>query len=100
MMTPTCAGIRNSGRGAERGWVAGSVGMAGPPGPWRRMCRLNLHDFLFLSGKNLVDVGDRRIRCLLHQVGVGAAVVLRHHPVLLELLEQVHAVPADVPDGD
>src|SRR5690606_12847335 len=77
---------------------AGSLDIDALPGALAG--NLDLHDFLFLDGENAVNLGNRRIRGLLHLLAVLAALVLADVPVLLELLEKVHAVPADVPDRD
>src|SRR3546814_2377958 len=57
-------------------------------------------DFLFLCTRGFVDVGDHRIGQLLH-FGLGAlALVLADFLLVLVLLQRVHAVAADVADGD
>src|SRR3546814_1646108 len=57
-------------------------------------------NFLFLRARRRVDVGDRRVGQLL-TVGFGAlALVLADFLLILAGLQIVHAVAADVADGD
>src|SRR5690606_39155860 len=60
----------------------------------------DLHYFLFLDGEYTVDLGDSRVGGVLHLLAKLAALVLADIPVLLELLEKIHAVPPDVAHGD
>src|SRR5438270_9255029 len=61
---------------------------------------LDGEDFFFLGGQQLVDLGDRAVGRLLDLVGVTFLIVLRHLVILLELLQNVEAVAADVTRGD
>src|SRR5712671_5059045 len=61
---------------------------------------LNLHDFRFLIGKQVVDGADHLIGKLLHLIGALAVIVLAHVAVFLRLLEKVHAVTTDMAHGD
>ena len=62
--------------------------------------RSDLHDFLFFLGERVVDQLDVLVGQLLHLVGALAVLVLGNLVVLLELLERLHAVAADVTHGD
>ncbi len=48
---------------------------------------LDLHDFLFLLGQNLVDLDDRVVGHLLDLVGLNTAFILADIPILLGLLK-------------
>ncbi len=58
---------------------------------------LDLHDFSFLVGKQMVNGADHLIRQLLNLVGALALIVLADASVLLGLLQKIHAIAADVP---
>src|SRR3712207_3244977 len=61
---------------------------------------LDLHNLFFLSGEKRIDLADRLIGRLLDLLFLAPLLVLAHGAVLLQLLEQVDAVPSHVPDGD
>src|SRR3546814_19151647 len=56
--------------------------------------------FLFLGGRGGVDVGDRRVGQLLDLGIRPLAIILADCLFILVLLQIVHAVAADVADGD
>src|SRR3984893_5380142 len=61
---------------------------------------LNGEDFLFLGREQLIDLGDHPVGCLLHVVGETLLIVLGNLVVLLELLDGVEAIAADMTDRD
>src|SRR5216110_2942753 len=61
---------------------------------------LNGKDFLFLRRQQLVDLGNHAVGGLLHIIGQALLVVFGYLVVLLELLDGIEPVAADVPDGD
>src|SRR5690349_6683062 len=85
MMMATCAGASDRSGPSVAGAAALDMEAA-----------LNSQDFFFLGGQQLVDLGDGAVGRLLHLVGVTLLIVLRHLVILLELLQDVQAVTADV----
>src|SRR5262245_47913663 len=61
---------------------------------------LDGENFFFLGRQQLIDLRDRPVGRLLHVTGQAFLVVFRHLVILLELLEDVETVAADVPHGD
>src|SRR6266702_6950705 len=61
---------------------------------------LNGKDFLFLCCQQLIDLGNHRVGRLLHVIGQALLVVFGDLVVLLQLLDRIKPVAADVPDGD
>src|SRR5229473_3453149 len=61
---------------------------------------LDGEDFLFLGREQLIDLGDHPVGCLLHIVGKTFLIVFRDLVVLLELLDSVEAIAADMADRD
>src|SRR5690349_6487275 len=66
----------------------------------RNQTALDLHDFLFLARKHLIDLGDMRVGDLLDFAGLTLLVVLADGLVLELLLQGVDAVAPHVSDGD
>src|SRR6266436_9097430 len=63
-------------------------------------CTLNGEDFLFLGREQLIDLGNHAVGCLLHVGGKTLLVVLGNLVVLLELLDDVETIAADVAHRD
>src|SRR4051794_15733799 len=61
--------------------------------------RSYLLDLDFLAGQYLIDLFDQPVGQLLHLGGVLMVVVLAHLAVLVELLEQVHALAPHIAHG-
>src|SRR5207247_6569306 len=61
---------------------------------------LDGEDFFFLGRKQLIDLGDRSIGRLLHVIGQTFLVVLGNLVILLEFLDHIQAIAADMPDRD
>src|SRR5690349_14243351 len=79
------------------GW-AGSVVIAMAPSP---PCPASdVHDLFFLRRQVLVDLCDRLVGRLLDLAGLAVEVVLADVVVLLELLQEVEPVAADMACGD
>src|SRR6478752_6418543 len=89
MMMATCAGASDRSGPSVTGAAALDMGAA-----------LDGEDFFFLGSQQLVDLGDGAVGRLLHLVGVTLLIVLRHLVILLELLQHIEAVAADVAGGD
>src|SRR3712207_5892296 len=88
MMIGPCAGTRAGGpsglaRGrADRFWSPLMIRSGSLP------ARSDLHDFLLLSGENLIDLLDGLVGCLLDLVALALLVVLADGVILFELLEE------------
>src|SRR4029078_6275179 len=78
MMIATCAGVA-------------MVSLSGRCAP-----TLNLHDFSFLIGKQVIDGADGLVGQLLDLIGALALIVLADVAVLFRFLQEVHAVAADM----
>src|SRR5438270_10300022 len=89
MMMATCAGASDLSGPSVTGAAALDMKAA-----------LDREDFFFLGGQQLVDLGDRAVGRLLHVARQTLLVVLGHFVVLLELLQNIEAVAADVARGD
>src|SRR6266496_3455465 len=89
MMMATC---RGAPKRAVREVGALAWGMSFGPIP----CSLDGQDFLFFHRERVIDFGNGLIGRLLDLIGVALVVVLADLVVLLELLEDVEAVPAHV----
>src|SRR4051794_36954422 len=59
---------------------------------------LDGEDFFFLGRKQLIDPRDRSVGRLLHVIGQTLLVVLGNLVVLLEFLDHIQAIAADMPD--
>src|SRR4030088_687978 len=59
---------------------------------------LNREDLFFLGREQLIDLRNRSVGCLLHVGGQTLLVVLGDLVVLLELLDRIEAIPADMAD--
>ena len=62
--------------------------------------RSNRHDLLFLAGEQLLDLGDGRVGRFLHLAGLPLLFVFADLVLLLELLEKIEAVAADMTHRD
>src|SRR5580693_1685062 len=60
--------------------------------------RSNRHDLPLLAGKQFFHFGNRCVGHLLHFAGLPGVVVFTDLVILLELLEKIEAVTADVTD--
>src|SRR5579871_5466038 len=60
----------------------------------------NREDLFFLGRKQLVDFADGAVGRLLHIGGEALGIILGDLVPLLELLDQIEAVAADMADGD
>src|SRR6476646_9551773 len=99
MMIATCVGTPSPAGGQAR---SGADSFASPLmiALSMRALRLDLHDFLFLRDEQRVHIGDELSGSLLHLIGVTLAVVLADGAVLLELLQQIEPVPANMAHRD
>src|ERR1700687_455821 len=61
---------------------------------------LDREDFLFLGRKQLIDLRNRPVGCLLHIRGQTFLIVLGSPVVFLELFDRIEAIAADMPDRD
>src|SRR4030081_3084098 len=61
---------------------------------------LDGEDFLFLGRKQLIDLRNRPVGCLLHIIGQPFLVVLGYLVVFLKFLDGIEAIAADMPDRD
>src|SRR5260370_25405213 len=61
---------------------------------------LDSEDFLFLGRKQLIDLRNRPIGCLLHISGQSFLIVLGNLVILLQFLDRIEPIAADMPDRD
>src|ERR1035437_6138856 len=61
---------------------------------------LNGEDFLFLGRKQLIDFRNRPVGCLLHVSGQTFLIVLGNLVILLQFLDRIEAIAADMADRD
>src|SRR5882724_5972666 len=61
---------------------------------------LNGEDFLFLRCKQLIDLGNHPVGGLLHIIGEALLIVFGNLVILLEFLDGIETVAADVADRD
>src|SRR5216683_2034524 len=96
MMIATCKGpsVRSgpSVAGAAAFDIHQSLDLATPD--------LNGEDFLFLGRKQLIDLRNRSVGCLLHIIGQPFLIVLGNLVVFLKFLDGIEAIAADMPDRD
>src|SRR5947209_7336668 len=89
MMMATCRGARSSARWPRTSNV--------------RLCALlpsHRENLFFFGRQRVIDLGDRLVGRLLHLGVVALVIVLADLMVLLELLENFHAVAPHVAHGD
>src|SRR6476661_5724552 len=61
---------------------------------------LDGEDFFFLGRKQLIDLRNRPVGCLLHIMGQTFLIVLGNLVILLKLLDRIEAIASDMPDRD
>src|ERR1700704_2582600 len=89
MMTATCKGPSVRSGPSVAGAAAFDIDQS-----------LNGEDFFFLGRKQVIDLRNRPVGCLLDVGSQTFLFVLRNLVILLELLYRIEAVAADVPDCD
>src|ERR1035438_1979506 len=94
MMTATCNGPSLRSGPSLTGAAAFDISQ------FLKITALNGEDFLFLGREQLLDLGDHPVGCLLHIVFEALLIVLGNLVVLLELLDGVETIAADVTHRD
>src|SRR4029453_10043829 len=69
------------------------------PRPLAPTSRSYLLDLSLLAGEGLIDLLDEAVGQLLHLGGALVVIVLTHVPILIELLEQLHPLAANIAHG-
>src|SRR6202140_1222179 len=91
MITATCKGPSVRSGPSVAGAAAVALGQS---------LSLGREDFLFLGRKQLIDLRNRPVGCLLHISGQTFLIVLGNLVVLFKLLDRIKTVAADMPHGD
>src|SRR5437588_2887918 len=103
MMSATCNGASLRPDASLAGAAMFGINLSLESFPGVRPCRhrsLNGEDFLFLGREQLIDFRNHPVGCLLHIVSKTLVIVFGNLVVLLELLDGVETIAANVANRD
>src|SRR3954471_255020 len=89
MMIATCRGASDRSAPSVAVTAAFDIGQS-----------LNREDFFFLGRKQLIDLRNRPVGCLLYVRGQTLLIILGDFVVLFQFLDRIEAIAADMADGD